>query len=108
MSSLGELNSQQKAVADLIHELYNSMARENNPRTSDVRDSLMHAYQHIGTRDPVAMANKLANYLHFEGFNAKIPFTQPQVDLITQISQIGQYAGLNGSFRAWYGDKGQF
>jgi hypothetical protein len=103
-----KLSEQQQSVSDLIHELYNCLAQGDDPKTKDIRESLMRAYQHIGQRDPVVVANKLANYLHFTGYNEKIKFTESELELITQISQIGQHSGLNGSYRAWYGDKSQF
>ena len=101
-------NKQREQVSSLIHELYNSLAEQDNQQTMDIRDSLLKAYQHIDKRDPVVVANKLTNYLYFLGSTEKISFTDQQDALITQLSQIGQHAGLNGSYRAWYGDKGQF
>ena len=99
---------QREQVSGLIHELYNSLAAQDDQQTVDIRDSLMKAYQHIDRRDPVVVANKLTKCLYFIGSPENISFTNEQDVLITQLSQIGQHAGLNGSYRAWYGDKGQF
>jgi hypothetical protein len=53
-------------------------------------------------------ANHLANYLRFTGYTEKIAYTPAQDELISQLSQLGQSAGLNGSYKTAYGDKSQF
>ncbi|WP_225418471.1 bacteriocin immunity protein [Lacticaseibacillus daqingensis] len=100
--------AQQHDVPSLIHNLYNSLAEQDHEETAEIRDVLLRSYRHLPQRDPIVVANKLANYIHFIGYTEKITFTDQQDALVTQLSQAGQRAGLNGSYRAWYGDKNQF
>ncbi|HDL0823812.1 TPA: bacteriocin immunity protein, partial [Enterococcus faecium] len=51
---------------------------------------------------------RLVNYLYFTAYTNKIRFTEYQEELIRNLSEIGRTAGINGLYRADYGDKSQF
>lgn len=44
MDTSNELSEQQQSVSDLIHELFNILAQAVDPKTKDIRESLMRAY----------------------------------------------------------------
>ncbi|EMW5701391.1 TPA: bacteriocin immunity protein, partial [Enterococcus faecium] len=58
--------------------------------------------------DPGPLINRLVNYLYFTAYTNKIRFTEYQEELIRNLSEIGRTAGINGLYRADYGDKSQF
>ncbi len=58
--------------------------------------------------DPSPLINRLVNYLYFTAYTNKIRFTEYQEELIRNLSEIGRTAGINGLYRADYGDKSQF
>ncbi|WP_462399255.1 bacteriocin immunity protein [Lacticaseibacillus pantheris] len=105
---MDQKNTQREEVAQLIDDLYNQLATEGDSKTTEIRESLLKAYRHLDRKSPEVTANHLANYLRFTGYTEKIVYTQAQDELISQLSQLGQSAGLNGSYKTAYGDKSQF
>ena len=57
---------------------------------------------------PSPFINRLVNYLYFTAYTNNIRFTEYQEELIRNLSEIGRTAGINGLYRADYGDKSQF
>lgn len=79
---------------------------------SDILEVLQKVYLKLEKQkyelDPSPLINRLVNYLYFTAYTNKIRFTEYQEELIRNLSEIGRTAGINGLYRADYGDKSQF
>ncbi|AUI16609.1 bacteriocin immunity protein [Enterococcus faecium] len=79
---------------------------------SDILEVLQKVYLKLEKQkyelDPGPLINRLVNYLYFTAYTNKIRFTEYQEELIRNLSEIGRTAGINGLYRADYGDKSQF
>ncbi|MGX7031253.1 bacteriocin immunity protein [Vagococcus zengguangii] len=96
---------------ELVHELYNKLARrpEKSSELLDVMDVLYQVYLKIDeTKYPERLINRLVNYIYSTGLKGKLYFPEDENRLITSLGIIGCKAGLNGLYRAHYGDKSQF
>ncbi|EOH90808.1 bacteriocin immunity protein [Enterococcus pallens] len=92
-----------------VHELFNSLSKSDSTEYQEILEVLQKVYLRLQKDESVeALANRLANFIYFKAYTEKIHFTKDQDKMIQKISSIGKYAGLNGSYRADYGDKSQF
>lgn len=75
----------------------------------DIKEVPLKVYKRLNeSKENPPLINRLINFIYFKAFTEKITFSKEQDELIRQLSGIGQKAGLNGSYRANYGDKSQF
>ncbi|HAQ0858142.1 TPA: bacteriocin immunity protein [Enterococcus faecium] len=94
-----------KNAKQIVHELYNDISISKDPKYSDI---LLKLEKQKYELDPSPLINRLVNYLYFTAYTNKIRFTEYQEELIRNLSEIGRTAGINGLYRADYGDKSQF
>ena len=101
-----------KNAKQIVHELYNDISISKDPKYSDILEVLQKVYLKLEKQkyelDPRPLINRLVNYLYFTAYTNKIRFTEYQEELIRNLSEIGRTAGINGLYRADYGDKSQF
>ncbi|HEN2017433.1 TPA: bacteriocin immunity protein [Enterococcus faecium] len=101
-----------KNAKQIVHELYNDISISEDPKYSDILEVLQKVYLKLEKQkyelDPGPLINRLVNYLYFTAYTNKIRFTEYQEELIRNLSEIGRTAGINGLYRADYGDKSQF
>ena len=101
-----------KNAKQIVHELYNDISISKDPKYSDILEVLQKVYLKLEKQkyelDPSPLINRLVNYLYFTAYTNKIRFTEYQEELIRNLSEIGRTAGINGLYRADYGDKSQF
>lgn len=96
---------------ELIHDLYNKLSKRTNssPELLDIIDVLYQVYLKIDTvSNPEALVQRLVNYIYSTGLKGKLYFPKDENNLIADLGVIGQRAGLNGLYKANYGDKSQF
>ncbi|MFV7896222.1 bacteriocin immunity protein [Enterococcus faecium] len=90
----------------------NDISISKDPKYSDILEVLQKVYLKLEKQkyelDPGPLINRLVNYLYFTAYTNKIRFTEYQEELIRNLSEIGRTAGINGLYRADYGDKSQF
>ncbi len=102
----------EKNAKQIVHELYNDISISKDPKYSDILEVLQKVYLKLEKQkyelDPSPLINRLVNYLYFTAYTNKIRFTEYQEELIRNLSEIGRTAGINGLYRADYGDKSQF
>lgn len=93
-----------------VHDLYNNLVQSNaGEEMEDIKEVLLKVYKRLDdSKENPPLINRLINFIHFKAFTEKLTFNEKQNELIRQLSGIGQKAGLNGSYRADYGDKSQF
>lgn len=92
----------------LVHELYNDLRQNQTPGTEELEGVLLKVYQQLDTKEVPPLVNRLVNYLRFAAFNQKIKLSPTQEQLIADLAEIGNKAGLNGVYRSNYGDPDQF
>ena len=92
----------------LIHQLYNSLTQTADPKTRALREGLLTVYTQLGQKENIRLINRLMNYLSFTAMTEKISFTEDQQQLIRQLNQISQKAGVNNTYRAPLGSKFSF
>lgn len=94
----------------LVHDLYNNLVQSNTGKEmEDIKEVLLKVYKRLNdSKENPPLINRLINFIYFKAFTEKLTFSEEQDELIRQLSGIGQKAGLNGSYRANYGDKSQF
>ncbi|MDT2359761.1 bacteriocin immunity protein [Enterococcus faecium] len=101
-----------KNAKQIVHELYNDISISKDPKYSDILEVLQKVYLKLEKQkyelDPSPLINRLVNYLYFTAYTNKIRFTEYQEELTRNLSEIGRTAGINGLYRADYGDKSQF
>ncbi|MBG7727548.1 bacteriocin immunity protein [Enterococcus faecium] len=96
-----------------LHKIfYTLISISKDPKYSDILEVLQKVYLKLEKQkyelDPGPLINRLVNYLYFTAYTNKIRFTEYQEELIRNLSEIGRTAGINGLYRADYGDKSQF
>lgn len=96
----------------IVHELYNDISKNNNSEFTEILEVLKKVFirlDSLGQKDDDSpLINKLVNYLYFTAYTKQLTFTKQQENLITKLSSIGKYAGINGIYRGDYGDPSQF
>ena len=98
-------------IKKLIHDLYNKLHKCTNPSSelTDIMDVLLQVYKKMDkTKYPERLINRLVNYIYSTGLKGKLYFSKDENEIIAQLGIIGQKAGLNGRYKADYGDKSQF
>lgn len=94
---------------ELVHDLYNDLAKNNTYGTEDIKEVLIKVYKRLDDDiENIPLINRLANYITFTAFTNKIKFSKSQDETIRKLREIGQFAGLNGVYRSDYGNKNQF
>ncbi|EUJ21804.1 bacteriocin immunity protein [Listeria aquatica] len=96
---------------ELIHDLYNKLSKRSDPSNEllDILDVLYQVYLKIDTvNNPEAYVQRLVNYIYSVGLKGRLYFPEDENRLIAELGIIGQKAGLNGLYKANYGDKSQF
>lgn len=94
-----------------IHELYNLLSKRSEQPTEllDITDVLLQVYQKLDEeKNPVALLNRLVNYIRNAALKGRLNFSKKEEALIIQLGVFGQKAGLNGIYRGDYSDKSQF
>lgn len=94
----------------LVHDLYNNLVQSSTGKEmEDIKEVLLKVYKRLNdSKENPPLINRLINFIYFKAITEKLTFSEEQDELIRQLSSIGQRAGLNGSYRANYGDKSQF
>lgn len=93
----------------IVHELYNEISTENHRDMEELKEVLLKVYNKLDrVSDDVPLINRLTNYIFFKGLTNHLFFSKKENELIRELSEIGGKAGLNGSYRADYGDLSQF
>ncbi|MDH6364866.1 hypothetical protein M2139_001810 [Enterococcus sp. PF1-24] len=94
---------------EIVHLLYNDLAKNNGEEMADIKEVLLKVFHKLADiTDEVPLINRLVNYIYFISYTNQLQFSAEQNQLIKQLAQIGGKAGLNGVYRADYGDKSQF
>lgn len=97
----------------LVHQLYNSLSATQTTQPTANRHDLLKVLLKVYVRlnhqeDDVPLINRLVHYIYFTRVTCQLTFSPEQQALITQLADIGKYAGTNGCYRSNYGDKTQF
>lgn len=94
-----------------IHELYNSLnSRKEKPfGLMDISDCLFQVYNKIElVKNPETMLSALMNYIYVIGFSNKIKFIGRDQELLNELADYNNSAGLNAKYRSDLTDKSQF
>lgn len=94
---------------ETVHQLYNSISENSGVELDEIKEVLLKTYVKLDkTKDCTALINRLVNFIYFKGYPGNLKFTDSQIALINELTQIGKKAGINGIYRGDYTDKSQF
>lgn len=109
------MNSHEKTTiisqqaAELVHTLYNKIDFAGNPNMAELQGVLLRVFKRLPTTEtPEGLVNHLVNYINFTAYTDGYTFNDEQHQLIRQLTDIGNRAGINGAYRSNYGDPSQF
>lgn len=90
----------------IVHDLYNSL---NQSDIEDIKEVLLKVYTKVDdSKEKESPINRLVNFIYFTAFNQELRFNEEQENMIRELSELGQTAGMNGAYRSSYGDKTPF
>ncbi|WP_125714330.1 bacteriocin immunity protein [Companilactobacillus kedongensis] len=92
-----------------VHDLYNSLAKSDDPRLENTKEVLLRTYNKSDNdkMDPVLM-HRLAYFIYAEGMARRIHFDKKQETYIQIIADIGNRVGLHVQHSWDYRDVSQF
>ena len=99
----------QKHSKQLIHDLYNSIAKSDIENSDDINEVLLKVYSKLDTsKENEILINRLLNYIYFTALTEKISFNEEQTDIINQLNKIGGNVGVTNAYRSPIGSKYSF
>ncbi|WP_165964810.1 bacteriocin immunity protein [Periweissella cryptocerci] len=98
-----------KNSEELVDVLYNSIDMTNNTKLTELKAVLLKVFKHLQAGEaPEGLLNKLVNYINFNAYTEGYYFTDEQQQIIRELTDIGNRAGVNSRYRSNYGDVSQF